>query len=120
MQIVTPPSSASLKTLALAPDAGGLGVGALLPAAVLRRRIAGRERRTQRHACVGHQLEDLGRAAVAVFNRLARPPCTARRMPSGVDACTTTGRPMLFAVWTMRFISSCENVGVASPFGPAR
>ena len=59
-----------LEARALPRDAGRLGIHTLLPAAILRRRVAGRERRAQGDAVFLHQLKDLRRAAVAVLDGL--------------------------------------------------
>src|SRR4029079_4263271 len=59
-----------LEAGALAGDAAGLRLLTFLPAAILRRRGAGGERRTQRNVVLLHQLEDLRRAAVAVLDGL--------------------------------------------------
>jgi hypothetical protein len=46
------------------------------------------------------------------------PASVARRIPSGVLACATTGRPALAAVSTASRSSASEKVGRDSPFGP--
>ncbi len=69
LRIVTPASSAALKLARLRVIAGGLRRLPFLPAGVLRRRVAGGERRAERDVVLGHQLEDLRRAAVAVLDR---------------------------------------------------
>jgi imidazolonepropionase-like amidohydrolase len=48
------------------------------------------------------------------------PATAARRMPSAVLACATTGRPLLRATSTMCVSSSTVNVGRLSPLGPQR
>jgi hypothetical protein len=48
------------------------------------------------------------------------PASAARRIPSGVLAWATTGRPLLAAVSTARRSSASEKVGRPSPFGPQR
>jgi hypothetical protein len=44
----------------------------------------------------------------------------ARRIPSGVDECTTTYRPLDFAVSTAARSSASLKVGIVSPLGPQR
>ena len=51
---------------------------------------------------------------------VSTPPRIARRMPSAVLECATTGRPLLRAVSTIVLISSSEKVGAASPRAPQR
>src|SRR5206468_9098547 len=59
-----------LEARALARDARRLGLLPFLPAGVLRRRVAGRQRRTERDVVLLHQPEYLGRTRVAVLDRL--------------------------------------------------
>ena len=53
---------------ALPRDARRLGLLSLLPTGVLARRIAGRERGTEGDLLLDHQLEDLGRPAIAMLD----------------------------------------------------
>ena len=48
------------------------------------------------------------------------PASVARRMPSGLLAWATTGRPLERATSTISFSSSTVKVGRVSPFGPQR
>ena len=49
---------------------------------------------------------------------VSTPASVARRIPSAVDACAATARPLLRAVSTIRVSSSIEKVGAASPPRP--
>jgi len=59
----------SLETQSLGLDRCRLQVGAGSPAAIALDGVSSGERRAQRHAALGHQLEDLGRAFVPMLNR---------------------------------------------------
>ena len=67
---VTPAFIASWNAARFALQPRRLRLLAFLPAGVLRRGVAGRERRTQRDTLLRHELPDVGRAAVAVLDRL--------------------------------------------------
>ena len=88
------------------------GSGSLpgLPSGVLARRVARRERRAQRDAPLGHQLEDFRRAAVAVLDGVH---AGQEQRAASLSGCGMNRNRPADAVrgLTTTFISSCVNVG---------